>query len=110
MPFVAEAPDVELEAFQLDAELVGDVIQRQHGEIRLPGLGTEAGEFRDFHVDLVIPVRRGVGEGFERLGGGLFLWAGHAVRGRVRGAGRIIMAQLQSRVSVIIFPVHPSCV
>lgn len=64
MALVAEAPDVELQALQLDADLVGDVVQGQDGEIRLPGLGAEAGEFRNLHVDLVIPVGSGIREGF----------------------------------------------
>jgi hypothetical protein len=41
MAFRAKAPDVELEAFQLDAGLVGDVVEVEGGEIRLPGLGAK---------------------------------------------------------------------
>jgi hypothetical protein len=70
MPLVAEAPDVELQALQLDAELVGDVIEHQHREIRLPGLGTEAGEFRNFHVNQVVPCGSGlakVSRAFRRV-------------------------------------------
>ena len=61
--FVAEAPDVEFEALQFDAAAVGDVVKRQRGEVRLPGLGTEAGELRDLHMDLVVALRVGVVEG-----------------------------------------------
>ena len=65
MAFLAEAPDVELEAFQLDAGLVGDVVEVEGGEIRLPGLGAKTSEFRDFHVNVKIPLRFGIDEGLE---------------------------------------------
>ena len=37
----------------------------QCGEIRLAGLGTQAGELGDFHVDMVIALRVRVGESFQ---------------------------------------------
>ncbi len=62
MPFVAERPDIQLQALQFHAFLVGDVIQDQGGEIRLAGLGAQAGEFRDFHVDVVIALGLRIGK------------------------------------------------
>lgn len=67
--FLAERPHVELQALQLDALLVGDVVEDQRGEIRLAGLGAQAGEFRDLHVDMVVAARVRIGEGFQRFGG-----------------------------------------
>jgi len=67
--FVAERPDVKLEAFEFDAGLIRDVIQIQSGEIRLAGLGTQAGEFRDFHMDVEIATGLRVFKGFEGLAG-----------------------------------------
>ncbi len=67
--FIAEGPDVELEAFQFHAFLVGDVIQIERGEIRLPGLGAQAGEFGDFHVDVKIAPGLRIVEGFEGFAG-----------------------------------------
>lgn len=66
---VAERPDIELEAFKLDAFLVGNVIKNQGSKIRLPGFRTQTGELRNFHVNMVIPRRRGVGESFQVFGG-----------------------------------------
>ena len=65
MSLVAERPHVELEAFQFDALRIGDVVQRQRGEIRLSGFGTKTGEFRYLHVDVVVASRSGIGEGFQ---------------------------------------------
>jgi len=69
MPFLAERPDVELEALQLHATLVGDVIEIQGGEIRLAGFRAQAGEFRDFHMDVVIAAGIRVVEGFQGFAG-----------------------------------------
>jgi len=67
--FITEGPDVKLEAFQLHAGLIRDVIQIKRGEIRLPGLGAQAGEFGDFHVDVEIASRLRVIKGFKGLAG-----------------------------------------
>lgn len=75
MAFFAEAPCVELETFQLHAQLVGDIVQGQDGEVGLPGHGAKARKFRDFHVDMEIAMRGRIGEGLQRLGfdlGGAF--------------------------------------
>ncbi len=44
-PFIAIRPYVELEALELDADLVRNVVESKGGEIRLPGLGAQAGNF-----------------------------------------------------------------
>lgn len=67
--FLAERPDVKLEAFQLDALLIRNVIQDQRGEIRLAGFGAQAGELGDFHVDVKIALRLRVIEGFQGFAG-----------------------------------------
>src|SRR5512138_427428 len=65
--FVAIGPDVELERLQLDAQAIGHVIENQRGEIRLSGHRTDAGELRNFHVDPVVAIARGIGERLETL-------------------------------------------
>src|SRR5688500_14306888 len=76
---VAVRPDVELEALQLDAGLLRDVVEGEDREVRLAGLGAQAGEFRDRHVDQEIAARLRVGEGLEILAG-----LGHWRRGPFR--------------------------
>ncbi len=53
---VAVRPDVELEALQFHTLAIGHVIQRQGRKIRLSGQRTEAGKFRNFHVDQEVPM------------------------------------------------------
>ena len=48
---VAVRPDVELQALQLDAATVRNVVEQQRGEVRLARLRTETGELRDLHVN-----------------------------------------------------------
>jgi hypothetical protein len=68
--FVAERPDVQLEALEFDAGLFRDVVENQRGEVGLAGFRAQAGEFGNFHVDHGNRgARRRIGEGFEGLGG-----------------------------------------
>ena len=69
MAFLAERPDVELEALEFHAALVRDVVQKQGGEVRLAGLGAQTGELGDLDVDVVIPCGLRVVEGFQGFGG-----------------------------------------
>lgn len=62
---IAIGPDVELEAFQLDAFPVGNVIQHQGRKIGLAGFRTKTGKLRNFHVDMIIPRRCRVGKNFQ---------------------------------------------
>ena len=81
MAFLTERPHVQLEAFQFNAILVGDVIQDQRGEIRLAGFRTQAGEFRNFHVDVVIALRLRVGKCLQSFAGkGGHCWSPMGVR------------------------------
>src|SRR4051812_33815951 len=68
-PLVAVGPNVELERLQLHAQPVGDVVERERGEIGLPGHGADAGELRNLHVDPVVALGRRVGKRFQRLAG-----------------------------------------
>jgi diguanylate cyclase (GGDEF)-like protein len=63
--FLAERPDVQLQALQFDATLIGDVVQIQRGEVGLAGFRAQTGELGDFHVDVVIAGRIRVVEGFQ---------------------------------------------
>src|SRR5580698_8191481 len=65
---VAERPDVQLQRFQLDAALIGDVFELESREVRLTGLRTQAGEFREGHPDGVVAFRRGIRKGLEGRG------------------------------------------
>ena len=83
---VTERPDVELEALQFDAFRFGNVIEQDGGEIRLAGFRAQAGEFRNFHVDVEITLRCGVGEGFEGLAG-----LGAHGRAETKKKGKVIL-------------------
>ena len=48
---VAVRPEIELPRLELDAELVGDVLDADGGEVGLAGLGTEAGELGALELD-----------------------------------------------------------
>ncbi len=67
MPLVAERHDIQIEALLLDAGLFGDVIEDLLGELRLAGLGAQAGELVVLHVVMVFALRFGVGEGIHRF-------------------------------------------
>ena len=67
--FITERPDIELEALELYTPLVCDIVEIQHGEIRLPGFGAQAGEFGDFHVDVEIALWTRVIKSFQGLAG-----------------------------------------
>lgn len=69
MSLVPEGPDVELQALQLHAARVRNVVQEQGGKVRLAGLGAQTGEFRDLYMNMVIPARLGVVEGFQGFAG-----------------------------------------
>src|SRR3569623_2045513 len=69
MTFLAKAPYVELQALQLDAGIVGNVVEDERGEIGLPGLGAKACVFRDFHVDMKVASRYKIGKDFQGFGG-----------------------------------------
>lgn len=73
---ITKGPQIKLERLELDATLVGDVVEVQRGEIRLPGLWAQAGELRHSHLDQVVTIRIGVREGVQIGAGG----AGHGVR------------------------------
>src|SRR5262249_2435825 len=66
---VAERPKIELQAFQLDAELVGHVADAHTCEVRLAGERADASELRTVEVDLVIAGRRRIGEGLQLFAG-----------------------------------------
>jgi hypothetical protein len=54
---VPVAPEIELEAFQLHAELIGYVRDADRREIRLTGLGAKTREFRTIHLNIVFAAR-----------------------------------------------------
>jgi hypothetical protein len=62
MPLIAERPEVELEALELDAERIGYIGDVQRREVGLPGHGADAGELGGFEADLIIALRRRIGE------------------------------------------------
>ena len=62
----AKAPHVQLERFQLNAQLVGDVL---NGQVRKVGLSRQravAREFRNLDVNQIIPCRMGVHKSVQR--------------------------------------------
>jgi hypothetical protein len=62
---IAVGPDIELQGLQLDAALVGHVLELERREIRLSGLRAQAGEFRDRHANRVVAFRRRIRETFR---------------------------------------------
>lgn len=62
---IAEAVVIELERFQLNARLVGDVLQFNRGEVGHSCDRAHGCELRGEVVDHVIPVRCGIGESFQ---------------------------------------------
>ena len=66
---VAIGPDIQFQAFQLDAFPIGDVVEKKRGEVGLPRFGAKAGEFRYLHVDQEIAPGIRVGKRFQRIGG-----------------------------------------
>ena len=73
----AKRPDVEFQGFQLDAALVGHVLEFQGGKVRLPGLRAKASKFGNHDANRVVPLgcwvceglERGTGLGHEGIGG-----------------------------------------
>src|SRR5439155_17032442 len=65
--FVAVAPQVQLQALQLDAGLIGNVDDADGGEVGLPRHRAHAGEFRAFEADFVVSSRAGIREGSQGL-------------------------------------------
>src|SRR5215471_7545136 len=65
---IAEALQVQLERFELDAQPVGDVSNRQLSEIGLTGLGADRRELRTDRFDRIIAVRELVFESLQLFG------------------------------------------
>ena len=59
VPLVAEGPQIELEALQLDTLGLRHVADADRREVRLPGLRAQTGELRALEVDLVVPLGGG---------------------------------------------------
>src|SRR6185369_846896 len=64
-PLIAIGPKIKFQGFELDAELVGNVINSNSGEIGLAGAGTKTGKLRTLHVDLIVAFRVRIGKAFE---------------------------------------------
>src|SRR5262249_14795625 len=63
---VAKRPDVELEGLQLDALLLGHVLEHDRPEVGLAGDRAERRVLRALVMDHVVAPRRRVGEGLQR--------------------------------------------
>ncbi len=115
--FVAVAPEVQLQALELHAQLVGDHVDREMGEVRLAGQRAVASELGHQELDEVVALGRRVGEHLQflarrcgRLGrhaalvwwrcGGRFLGHGaHVSRGFRAGARWYHQARQRARYS-----------
>lgn len=64
-PPVTERPDVVFQGLQFDTQLIGNVLQMEYSEIRLPRARTEAGKFRKAHANGVGSRRFRVLEGLQ---------------------------------------------
>lgn len=65
--FVTVAPEIKLQAFQLNTEFVRKVSDSDRRKVRLSGLRTQTGEFRTIQVNLIIATWIGVLEYLEIL-------------------------------------------
>lgn len=68
---LAERLEVELQALELDAQLLRGVLDGDRAEIRLAGHGAAAGEFRRDVRDDVVAAGVRIGEHFEAVGAAL---------------------------------------
>ena len=68
MPLVPERPEVELQRLQFHAEPIWDIPDAEHGEIRLPRLRAETGEFRTLEAHLILPLGAWIRKGLQSLG------------------------------------------
>ena len=77
---IAEAPHVHFQRFELNAKLIGDVLDGEVREVGLTGERAVTGELRNLDVDQIIPSWMSVGESVQRgLGlGGLAYCSGFA--------------------------------
>lgn len=66
---LAIGPNVKLKRFELEAALVGHVLNVQGSKVRLSGLRTETREFGNPDANRIIPLRRRIVEDFELLRG-----------------------------------------
>src|SRR5581483_11716542 len=62
---IAIRPEIQLERFQLDAFLIGNVANANRREVRLPRHRTDARKLRRFEVDLVIAFGTGIWKRLE---------------------------------------------
>src|SRR5258706_5318080 len=70
-PAAAKGLEVELQALELHAEAIGDVVDAYGPEVRLAGLGADRGELRTRVLDRVVAAGVAIREGLE---------SGHAQR------------------------------
>src|SRR5690554_3132363 len=66
---VAVRPEVQLERLQLHDLLVRDIADGDRGEVGLAGYRADASELRRRDLDLVVPLRLGVGHRLKILAG-----------------------------------------
>ena len=63
--FVAIGPQIELQRFELDAKLIGNVMDSDRGKIRLSRARTNTGELGTFHFYVIVAFRARVAKGLE---------------------------------------------
>jgi hypothetical protein len=63
--FVAIGPQIELQRFELDAKLIGNVMDSDRGKIRLSRARTNTGELGTFHFYVIVAFRARVDKGLE---------------------------------------------
>lgn len=64
-PFPTKRPEVELEGFQLNTDLIRHIANTNGGEVRLAGARADAGKLWTLHADLIIPSGPRVGKGLQ---------------------------------------------
>ena len=61
--FVSETTEIEFEALEFEAGLIGNVAQTKNGKIRLSRNRTQTGELGIDDFNLVVPFDFGIGKG-----------------------------------------------
>lgn len=64
---IAEALQIQLQALEFDAQILGDEANRHRAKVGMPGLGAGAGEFFSDVFDEKIPARGRCRETFKKL-------------------------------------------
>ena len=92
--YVAKRIDVKLQAFQLDAAFVGNILETDGGEIREVGKGADGRELSNLEIDLDFVAGKFVRESVERIEFHFRAWSGFDIETLlINGRDRAFLAR-----------------